>query len=129
MIDYIIGGEYINIHSNKGAQPYINMGNNQPMIGAMSYDSASQSMKVYDGSAWLVLGGGSATINLAPNAIAALKWAEQKMAEEYELKALCEKHPSIKSIVDQMNSDIATYHHKILMVKALIKEEEKVGTS
>jgi len=129
MIDYVIGGEYLNVTSNKGAQPYISMGTGQPMVGALSYDHNSQHMKVYDGGSWQTIGGGSATVNLNPNAIAILKWAENKMREEQELKALCEKHPTIKSIVEQMNMDIASYQHKIEMVKILIKEEEQVGTN
>jgi hypothetical protein len=126
MIDYIVGGEYLNVTSNKGAQPYINMSSNQPMIGAMSYDHNSQSMKVYDGSNWQTIGGGNATVNLTGQAISILKWAEQKMQEEKELIALAEKHPSIKDLVDQMNIDIAKYQHKIEMVKTLLKEEVKV---
>jgi hypothetical protein len=129
MIDYVIGGEYLNVTSNKGAQPYINMSSNQPMIGAMSYDSGSQNMKVYDGSNWLAMGGGSATVNLTGQAVSILKWAEKKMQEEKELFALAEKHPTIKSLVDEMNVSIDTYHHKILMVKTLLKEEEKIATS
>jgi hypothetical protein len=129
MIDYIVGGEYLNVTSNKGAQPYISMGSGQPMVGALAYDHHSQHMKVYDGNGWVTIGGGSATVNLNPNAISALQWVERKMREEQELKALCEKHPTIKDIVDQMNMDIANYQHKIEMVKILIKEEEKVGTS
>ena len=82
MIDYIMGGEYLTVTSNKGAQPYINKGSGQPMIGAVSYDSNSQSMKVYDGSTWMTVGGGSATVNLNGNAISIFKWAEQKMREE-----------------------------------------------
>jgi hypothetical protein len=126
MIDYLVGGEYLNVTSNKGAQPYINMSSNQPMIGAMSYDHNSQSMKVYDGNNWQTIGGGSATVNLTGQAISILKWAEQKMQEEKELIALAEKHPSIKDLVDQMNIDIAKYQHKIEMVKTLLKEEVKV---
>ena len=129
MIDYVVGGEYLNVTSNKGAQPYINMSNTQPMIGTLSYDPGTQQMKVYDGGSWQTLGGGSACVNLNQNAISILKWAEKKMQEENELKALCEKHPTIKDIVDQMNSDIANYQHKIQMVKNLIKEEEKVEAS
>lgn len=129
MIDYIVGGEYLNVFSNKGAVPYINMSSNQPMVGAVSFDSGSQTMKVYDGNGWLTVGGGSATVNLSDTAISVLKWAEKKMQEERELKALCDKHPTIKDLVDQMNMSIAGYQHKIEMVKNLIKEEEKVGTS
>jgi len=129
MIDYVMGGEYLNVTSTRGAQPYISTGTGQPMVGALSYDHSSQHMKVYDGNGWQQIGGGSASINLSGNAIAILKWAENKMREEQELKALCEKHPTIKSIVEQMNMDIANYQHKIEMVKILIKEEQQVGTN
>lgn len=126
MIDYVIGGEYLNVVSNKGAQPYINMHNHQPMVGAMSYDPTSQNIKVYDGSSWMTVGGGSATVNLTGQAISILKWAEQKMQEEKELIALAEKHPAIKDLVGEMNASIELYRHKIEMVKTLLKEEEKV---
>ena len=126
MIDYIVGGEYLNVTSSKGATPYINQ--TQPITGMMSYDGSSQSMKVYDGNGWQTIGGGNATVNLTPNAIDILKWAEQKMFEEQELLALCEKHPSIKDLVFQMRSSIDNYINKIEMVKTLLKEEEKIAT-
>ena len=129
MIDYVTGGEYLNVVSSKGSQPYINMSSSQPMIGAVSYDSGSQMMKVYDGSSWQTVGGGVATVNLNSNAISILKWAEKKMQEEYELKVLCDTNPTIRDLVDQMNGDIANYQHKIAMVKALLKKEETIGTS
>jgi hypothetical protein len=129
MIDYVIGGEYLNVTSNKGAQPYINKTSGLPMTGAMSYDPSTQQMKVYDGSNWLTIGGGQATVNLSPNAISILKWAENKMQEEYELQRLAESNPTIKDLVDQMNNTVLDYQRKIAMVKILIKEEEKIVTS
>jgi hypothetical protein len=126
MIDYIVGGEYLNVTSNKGAQPYINMSSSQPMIGALSYDHNSQHMKVYDGNNWQIIGGGSATVNLNQNAIAILKWAEKKMFEEQELQALCNSNPTIKDIVSEMRTTMDNYINKIEMVKALIQKEEKV---
>jgi uncharacterized spore protein YtfJ len=127
MIDYVIGGEYLNVVSNKGATPYISQ-TNIPMIGAVSYDSTSQNMKVYDGHVWQTVGGGCATVNLTPGAIVILKWAEKKMFEEQELQALCEKHPTIKDLVGQMKTSMDNYIHKIEMVKALIQEEQ-IATS
>jgi len=129
MIDYVVGGEYLNVTSNKGAQPYISMSSGQPMTGAMTYDPGSQQMKVYDGNSWMTIGGGSATVNLTPNAISILKWAEKKMFEEQELKALCEKHPTINDIVVEMRTTMDNYINKIEMVKALIQKEETIGTS
>lgn len=129
MIDYVVGGEYLNVTSSHGAMPYINMSNTSPMMGALAYDASSQHLKVYDGASWLTIGGGSATVNLSADAINILNWARAKMSEEAELNALCAQNPTIKDLVDQMNTDIANYQHKIQMVKNLLKEEEKIATS
>lgn len=126
MIDYVIGGEYLNVTSHKGAQPYVNMSSQQPMVGALAYDNISSSMKVFDGNSWVAIGGGSATVNLNPNAIAILKWAEKKMFEEQELNSLCEKHPAIKDVVNEMRTSMDNYINKIEMIKTLIQEEVKV---
>jgi uncharacterized spore protein YtfJ len=117
MIDYIVGGEYLNVTSNKGAQPYINMSSSQPMIGALSYDHNSQNMKVYDGNGWMTIGGGSATVNLNPNAINILKWAEQKMLEEAERNKLAETNPAIKDLMNQIKDK----EEQLKMVMTLIK--------
>jgi hypothetical protein len=123
MIDYVVGGEYLTVTSNKGAQPWINMSNTQPMIGAMSYDQNSQSMKVYDGNGWQTIGGGSATVNLTGQAISILKWAEQKMNEERELKALAEKHPAINDLLNQIKEK----EDQIKMVTTLLNSSGNEG--
>ena len=125
MIDYIVGGEFMNVTSSKGAVPYLNS-NPNPMTGSLAFDSSTQSMKVFDGNNWQIVGGGSAVVNLTPNAISILKWAEKKMFEEQELKALCDKHPAIKDIVGEMRTSMDNYINKIEMIKALIQEEVKV---
>jgi hypothetical protein len=124
MIDYIVGGEYLNVTSNKGAQPYINKTNGQPMTGAMSYDPGSQQMKVYDGNSWLSLGGGSAAVNLDPTAIGILNWAKKRMQEEAERERLAETNPTIKDLMDQIKHK----EEQIKIVQTLIKEEEKIAT-
>lgn len=118
-----MGGEYLSVTSSKGAQPYINKGSGQPMIGAMSYDSNSQSMKVYDGSTWMSVGGGSATINLNGNAISILKWAERKMQEEFELEKLAETNPAIKDLLNQIKEK----EDQIKMVATLLKSSGNEG--
>ena len=125
MIDYIVGGEYLNVTSNKGAQPYINMSINQPMVGALSYDPGIGQIKVYDGNSWMSIGGGSATVNMNPNAIAILKWAEKKMFEEAERERLAETNPTIKDLMNQIKEK----EEQLRIVQTLIKEEEKVGTN
>lgn len=122
MIDYVYGGEYLTVTSNKGAQPYINMSSNQPMIGALTYDHNSQNMKVYDGNVWMTIGGGSAMVNLTPNAISILKWAEQKMLEEAERNKLAETNPAIKDLMNQIKEK----EEQLKIVQTLIQEEVKV---
>ncbi len=122
MIDYVVGGEYLNVTSNKGAQPYINMSSSQAMVGALSYDPSIGQMKVYDGNSWMSLGGGSATVNMSPNAISILKWAEKKMLEEAERERLAETNPTIRDMMDQIKQK----EEQLSIVLTLIKEEEKV---
>ena len=117
MIDYIVGGEYLNVTSSKGAQPWINMGSTQPMIGSMSYDSSSQNMKVFDGNGWQTIGGGNATVNLTGQAISILKWAEQKMQEEKELKELADKNPAINDLLKQIKEK----EEQIKMIQTLLE--------
>jgi hypothetical protein len=122
MIDHVYGGEYLAVTSSKGAMPYINMSSNQPMVGALSFEYNSQSMKVYDGNGWLTVGGGVANIHLTPNAINILKWAEQKMLEEAERNKLAETFPAIKDLMNQIKEK----EEQISIVQSLIKEEVKV---
>lgn len=121
MIDYVVGGEFMNVTSSKGATPYISH-NSNPMQGAMSYESSTGNMKVFDGNNWQTLGGGSAVVNLSPVAITTLRWAEQKMNEELENEKLAETNPTIKSLLEEMNK----HKNQIEMVKILIKSEAKV---
>jgi uncharacterized spore protein YtfJ len=88
----------------------------------VSFDGSSQQMKVYDGSGWQTVGGGSAMVNLTPNAISILKWAEKKMLEEAERNKLAETNPAIKDLVEQIKQK----EEQIRIVQTLIKEEEKV---
>ena len=120
MIDYVIGGEFMNVISSKGATPYIN--NSSPITGMVSFDGSIQTMKVYDGNSWQTIGGGSATVNLSYDAINILKWAQKKMLEEAERNKLAETNPAIKDLIEQIKQK----EEQISIVQALIQEEVKV---
>lgn len=118
MISNVIGGEYLTVSSYPGSAPYIN--NSQPMTGMMRYHN--NSLQVYDGSAWMTVGGGSATVNLTTDAVSILNWAKKKMTEEQEMIELAKNNPTIKDLHDK----IKMYEDQLKMVKILIKEEQKV---
>ena len=120
MIDYVVGGEFMNVTSSKGATPYINTGS--PITGMVSFDGSSQTMKVFDGGSWQTIGGGSATVNLSYDAINILKWAEKKMLEEAERNKLAETNPAIKDLIEQIKQK----EEQISIVQALIQQEVKV---
>ena len=126
MIDYVYGGEFMSVTSSKGSTPYVST--SSPITGMMAYDSSTQSLKIYDGNSWQTVGGGSAMVNLSPDAIETIKWAKEKMNEERELKALAETNPTIKDLMNDMYASIETYKHKIEMVKALTQKETTVST-
>jgi hypothetical protein len=121
MIDYVVGGEFMNVTSSKGAVPYLNS-NPNPMTGSLAFDSSTQSMKVFDGNNWQTVGGGSAVVNLTPNAITILKWVEKKMLEEAERNKLAETNPTIRDLMDQIKQK----EEQLSIVQTLIKEEVKV---
>ena len=81
-----------------------------------------QSLKVYDGVSWTTIGGGAAMVNLSPEAINIMKWAEKKMKEEQALKSLAEKNATISDLLKQRN-DI---DEKMSVVMTLIKPETQV---
>jgi len=115
MIDYVVGGEFMNVTSSKGVTPYFSHTSN-PMQGAVSYESGSGNLKVFDGNSWQTIGGSSAVINLTANAITILKWAEQKMLEEAERNKLAETNPAIKDLVEQIKQK----EEQINMVQTLL---------
>jgi hypothetical protein len=115
MIDYITGGEFMTVTSNKGAIPYISS-SGQPMTGAVTYDNSMQALRVYDGNGWQTIGGGSATVNLTSNAISILKWAEQKMLEEAERNKLAETNHTIRDLIGQIKQK----EEQIKMVQILL---------
>lgn len=120
MIDYVYGGEFMSVTSSKGSSPYINTSN--PITGQLAYDGSIQAMKVFDGTSWQTIGGGSAQVNLSPNAINILRWAEQKMLEEAERNKLAETTPAIRDLMDQIREK----EEQIRVVQTLLKEEVKV---
>lgn len=76
-------------------------------------------MQVYDGNGWLTISGAYPTISLTNAAQTAIQWAQQKMSEEANLKALAEKHPAI---ADAMNTVNEAYD-KLKVIVALTEEE------
>jgi myo-inositol catabolism protein IolC len=55
--------------------------------------------QVYDGNAWLAMGGGS-SVGLTSNAEEALAWAWLKMAQEKAAQDLAQKYPAVADALE-----------------------------
>ena len=84
---------YITVSSPGG--PYISPG--AASAGIVRYHN--NHMEVYDGNAWLTLGGGSG-VGLTSNAEEALAWAWLKMTQEKAAQDLAQKHPTVADALD-----------------------------
>ena len=84
---------YITVSNPTG--PYISPG--AASAGMLRYHN--NQTQVYDGNAWLTMGGGS-SVGLTPNAEEALAWAWLKMAQEKTAQDLAQKHPAVADALD-----------------------------
>jgi hypothetical protein len=76
----------------------------------------TQQMEVFDGISWINISQ-NASIGLSWTADEAIRWAQERMHEDRDLKAKMEKYPTLKSAYEQFK-----------MIEALVYEEEKSGT-
>ena len=93
-----------------GNYPY-NSSNNTLSSGMVRYNSATQSLEVYDGVSWYVLNQ-SMTMTLAPELESVVAWAKKKQAEEAELETLCQEHPGLQEAYERLE-----------IMKQLVKKE------
>lgn len=75
--------------------PYISTG--VPSAGMLRYHN--NQTQVYDGNAWLTMGGGS-SVGLTAIADEALTWAIKKMTQERAAQDLAQKHPAVADALD-----------------------------
>jgi len=97
-------GAFTQISSYYPPQIY---GNGQS-AGQVRYNTTTQQMEVYDGSTWISISQ-TATVGLTAPAEEAIRWAQNKMAEEADLKARLERHPGLKDAYEKFQiMDIMT---------------------
>ena len=86
-------GLYITVSNPTG--PYISPG--AASAGMLRYHN--NQTQVYDGAAWLTLGGGS-SVGLTSAAEQAISWVLKKMDQEKAAQDLAQKHPAVADALD-----------------------------
>ena len=110
MIKTISGSSHVVVNGTTFA-PYISPG--AISAGQLRFNPNTQNYEVYDGVTWYNVSS-QAQVDLSPQAKEILMWAENKMKEEAQLKALMERHPGLQEL-----------HNKFEMMKALCFQEEE----
>ena len=119
MIKSITSGNGIQVDSGYASFPYINQNSNNPLTGMLRING--NDMQVFDGSGWINIGGAYPTVSINGAAYSAIQWAQQKMAEEANVKKLAERHPAVADAVNTINEA----YDKLKVVVALVEEENK----
>jgi hypothetical protein len=121
MIKSITPGTGITVNNSHSSWPSFynsigSTGNN--LVGQMRYNGSSQTIEVYDGTAWLTMSPAYPTIDLAPHVQAVVAWAQTKMAEEARIKELAARHPSVADAL----AAVERAQEQVRVVTALVQE-------
>jgi hypothetical protein len=119
MIGSIYSGSSSIQVSGGSASTYINGYGGAQGVGNMRFNTSSQKTEVFDGTNWITLNMGTASVSLSGEVESLLEWARQKRNEELELDRLSETNLTIKDLVNQLKQK----QDQIKMVRNLIKKE------
>lgn len=112
------GDSYVLATGGTEGLPYVATNINNPMQGMLRING--NSLDVFDGSSWRSVGGGSASISLTARAQDIMKWAEEKMQRELEIKEAIKDSPTVADAY-QTYKDA---EEKLLIVMALTDKGE-----
>ena len=91
MIKTLSGQGHVVVQNGNPSSSYYQ--NGLPMSGMVRY--YNNNFEVYDGTTWMIIQTGYATVSLSGTAEAAINWAMKQMAEEAELENLAKTHPAV----------------------------------
>ena len=105
-----------------GYPTHLNINTGALSSGSLRFNSTNQQLEVYDGYNWISMHNNDAFIDLSTTAKDTLDWARKQMEEEQRLMKRAATDPTMKSLLDELNS----VKEKIKMVEILTKDEVKV---
>ena len=94
-------GRYVQV-SGGTSSTYVNGYSGAQGIGNMRYNTSSQRMEVFDGSSWVTLNMGSASVGLSPEAESLLDWARDKRNEELAWESLAKDNKAVKIALENL---------------------------
>jgi hypothetical protein len=86
-------GKYVAVTGGPGTNYVNNAG--YMGVGQLQFNTGTQQLEVYNGTSWQRLNLGQYYVGLNPHAELILDWADKKMHEEREARAMAEQYPAV----------------------------------
>jgi hypothetical protein len=99
--DITASGRYVQV-TGGSSSTYVNNYSGSQGVGNMRYNTSNQNMEVYDGSNWITLNMGYASVGLNSDAESLLDWARKKRDEELAWESLAKDNQAVKIALDNL---------------------------
>lgn len=83
---------------------YVNSYSGAIGTGNMRYNTSNQNIEVYDGSSWITLNMGSASVGLTAEAESLLDWARQRRDEELVWQSLALENEAVRIALENLEN-------------------------
>jgi hypothetical protein len=99
MIDTIYSNSsYLTVVGGTPGNPYISSGGQ--CAGMIRWNVNTSVQEIYNGVAWIEYRGGNVNIDLNQQGQKIMRWAEERMRREEEIKALAEQYVAVKDALE-----------------------------
>jgi hypothetical protein len=98
--DITASGRYVQVISSNSST-YVNNYSGSQGVGNMRYNTSTQNMEVFDGSTWVQLNMGYASVGLNSEAESLLDWARKKRDQETEWYKLASNSEAVRIALEQ----------------------------
>lgn len=122
MIKGLMGSRGIAVNGGDTSVPYVNQNVSNPVQGIIRV--WGNDMQVFDGSNWMNITAGYATVGLDPVTQEAIDWVKQKMQDEKELHRLSKENPAVQIALENLKRA-----REQLDVTIILSKEHEKSTS
>ena len=101
-------GRYITVNA-PSSSTYFSTGANNLMTGQMRYNPNNQNVEVYDGTTWLQMNMGYASVGLNAEAESLLDWAREQKLKQMAREQLIKTNPALQKAYEAVKRAEANF--------------------
>ena len=107
MIKGLTGSSNVVVSGGSSSYPYISGNMNNPMTGMIRLNN--QDLQVFDGTAWITLGGSYMQVDLSADAQSLLHWARQERDKQSKREQLVKNNPALQKALEAIQRAEANF--------------------